>query len=244
MSRSPASGWYGAAAMRPLPRGRAGPRRATSSTSRPARRRASSRSPASVARVMSASRAIASSASSAMASSNAASSSWPTAGDTSSKFGRRDSARRDTVERLASSMAAAACGPSFRKGKPPSGPGLFPSTRRRRVGRVGDPEDLGPQLGDDLLRRAQAPLAQPHPAGQRHEHGVEPDRRRRHRLLAQRRQRRTTAVASSAPRTDEPTRRSGWVRVRRTSSTICSTHAASAPSTARATIAASSPALW
>ena len=30
----------------------------------------------------------------------------------------------DAVERLASSMAAAACGPSFRKGKPPSGPGF------------------------------------------------------------------------------------------------------------------------
>ena len=50
----------------------------------------------------------------------------------------------------------------------------------------------------------------------------------------------TTAVASSAPRTDEPTRRSGCARVRRTSSTIFSSQRSSAVGTARETIASSS----
>ena len=66
--------------IRPVPRGRARPRRATSSISRPASRRASSRRRASVALVMSASSAIASSGSSLMRSSNADSSSSPTSG--------------------------------------------------------------------------------------------------------------------------------------------------------------------
>jgi hypothetical protein len=43
-----------------------------------------------------------------MASSNAASSSWPTSGETWSNSVWRASERRETVERLASSMAAAA----------------------------------------------------------------------------------------------------------------------------------------
>ncbi len=57
-----------------------------------------------------------------------------------------------------------------------------------------------------------------------------------------------TAVASIAPRTDEPIRTSGWLRVRRTSSTIVAIHVSSsalAPGpTDCSTMAASSSALW
>ena len=122
MSRSPASGSYRATSMRPTPRGRVGPRRATSSTNRPARRRASSRSWRSVALVMSARSPSASSGSSAINSSNAASSSAPSSGETRANSGLRSSSRRDVVDRRASSIAAAALGPSFRNGTPPSGP--------------------------------------------------------------------------------------------------------------------------
>ncbi len=176
--------------MRPTPRGRAGPRRATSSTSRPASRRASSRSRASVA--------------------------LRHVGEQRQRLVRV--ARHQLVERRLVELAdlgrhlveagvpgqlaprhrrapglvdrlAPPAGPSFRAGKPPSGRGFSrfaPSPSR--AGRLRP--NTSPQLGDDLLGRAQAALAQPHPAGQGDEHGVEPDRRRGDRLLAERRQRR------------------------------------------------------
>ena len=189
-SRSPAAGSYGVDAMRPVPRRRTGPRRATSSTSRPASRRASWRSTGSVALVMSASSANAESGSSAIRSSTADSSSCPTAGDTSSKRGWRHSSRRDEVARRASSIAAAASAPSFRRGAPRSGPGLFPSGHRPRWGSGRRPEHVVPQLGDDLLRVAQRPLAQPDPSRQGDEHGVEADGGAHRRPIAQPGQRR------------------------------------------------------
>ena len=119
--------------------------------------------------------------------------------------------------------------PLLQDGEAPVGAGAFPVVVAVAVGRMRRAEHLAPQLGDDLLGRAQAALAQPHPAGQGDEHGVEADRRRSSTGCSRSAASDvTTAVASSAPRTDEPTRRSGWSRVRRTSSTIRSTHDGSA----------------
>ena len=78
-----------------------------------------------------------------------------------------------------SSTASSASSPSLVGGDQgelvaPSGRQLFP---RLTVPDVATAEHLLPQLGDDLLGRAAAALAQPHPAGQGDECGVEATRR-------------------------------------------------------------------
>ena len=65
-------------------------------------------------------------------------------------------------------------------GGAPAGASLFPPRRPSHplAGAViGTPNAVVPQLGDDALGRAARSVAQPHPAGQRDERGVEAERR-------------------------------------------------------------------
>ena len=119
--------------------------------------------------------------------------------------------------------AATSARDRWRGSRPPREAGsAFPRRPLSRVGRqVGvGPEDVHVQLGDDLLGRAAAGLVQPDPPGERGLGRRQPDlpvvgRVRR----AGRRARRRGRSRSIAPRTDEPTRMSGWSRVSRTRST-------------------------
>ena len=171
---------------------------------------------------MSASSAIASSASSPMRSSNAC---LVELADVrrhlvEALVARQLAARRRRLLRLVDGVEGLLA--LLQPGEGPVGAFAFPVLAPSPSGRV--VPNTSPHSSVMISsRRAQASLAQADPAGEGDEDRVEPDGRCRDRLLAQRGERRTRRrVASSAPRTDEPTRRSGCERVRRTSSTIFS----------------------
>ncbi len=210
-----------------------GPRLARSRNSRPARRRASSRSFWSVAPVRSASSASVASGSSSSADSTASSSSSPTSGEISSKCGCCSSARRDVVLRRALVTSSSAASPSLAGGGEFSGrrrPGRGVSLSLVRPVVVLPAEHLDPQFAHDVLGRAGAALlaAGSDPTAPRGRHRA--TRRRPSPLTHEQRPATSpphTCRSRRAPTTRPAGRRAS--RVRRTRSTTLATQSGSRP---------------